>query len=199
MFVKKSEIEVFILAGGKSRRMGSDKGLVNFKGEPMIIHILRALENLHLSTSIISSNEEYLKFGKPVYQDIIPNKGPLGGLYTALELSKAPMILLLACDMPSLNLEALNRLLDTALFGKIVLSTDGKNISPFFSCYPQTLKADVKNAIECNELRLLEFVTKYTYALLDLSSGDNSIILQNLNTREDLKEAEKLNKKRLKN
>jgi len=198
MLIKESEIEVFILAGGKSRRMGSDKGLIDFKGVPMITHILRVLDKLNLPTNIISSNKEYSKFGKPVYQDIIPNKGPLGGLYTALELSTSPMIILLACDMPSLNLKALNRLIKLAFAGNMVISTDGKNISPFFSCYPRFLKNDVKKAIERNELRLLDFVFKNSYTLLDLSDGDNSGVLQNLNTKEDLIEAEKLGKSAIK-
>jgi len=194
MLIKESEIEVFILAGGKSRRMGSDKGLIDFKGVPMITHILRVLDKLNLPTNIISSNKEYSKFGKPVYQDIIPNKGPLGGLYTALELSNSPMILLLACDMPSLNLKALKRLIKLAFSGNMVVSTDGKNISPFFSCYPQSLKNDVKKAIERNELRLLDFVFKNSYTLLDLSIGDNTAVLQNLNTQDELIEAENLEK-----
>ena len=65
----------------------------------MILHIIKLLDKLNLKTSIISSNQEYLKFGKPLYTDIIPKKGPLGGLYTAHEYSNAPMVLLLACDM----------------------------------------------------------------------------------------------------
>lgn len=194
MLIKKSEIEVFILAGGKSRRMGSDKGLVNFRGEPMIAHILKVLDNLNLPTSIISSNEEYRKFEKPVYQDIIPDKGPLGGLYTALEYSRSPMIVLLACDMPSLNIKALNKLIEMAFSGNMVVSTDGKNISPFFSCYPQSLKNDVKTAITRKELRLLDFVFNNSYNLLDLTVGENTAVLQNLNTKKELIAAENIKK-----
>jgi len=192
--IKKSEIEVFVLAGGKSRRMGSDKGLVNFKGEPMILHILRVLEKLNMPTSIISGNKGYMKFGKPVYKDLIPDKGPLGGLYTALEFSSSPMLILLACDMPSINSESLNKLIELATSGKIVVSTDGKNISPLFACYPKSLKTAVENAISSDELKMLDFVLKQSYSLLDLAVEGNTQVLQNLNTKKELIEAENTEK-----
>jgi len=188
--IKRSEIEVFILAGGKSRRMGSDKGLVHFKGEPMISHIIRVLEKLNMPSSIISGNKEYMKFGKPVYKDVIPDKGPLGGLYTALEFSSSPMLILMACDMPSINSESLNRLIELATLGKMVVSTDGENISPLFACYPQSLKKAVKNAISRDELKMLDFVLNQSYTLLDLRIGGNTMVLQNLNTKKELIAAE---------
>ena len=143
----RSDLEVFILAGGKSRRMGSEKGLVNFHGEPMIARILKVLEELDLPVRIISSNSDYLEFGTPVYQDLIPDKGPLGGLYTALEISSAPKIILLACDMPSINIEALHKIIEMSNSEELIVATDGKTISPFFACYPNFIKADVKRAI----------------------------------------------------
>ena len=188
--IKQSEIEVFILAGGKSRRMGSDKGLVNFKGEPMILHIIRVLEKLKMPTSIISSNKAYVKFGKPVYQDLIPDKGPLGGLYTALELSSSPMIILLACDMPSINVNALSRLIEMATSGKMVVSTDSRQISPLLACYPRSLKKTVKKALLEDELKMLDFVSNQSYKILDLAVEENILVLQNLNTKEELLAAE---------
>jgi molybdopterin-guanine dinucleotide biosynthesis protein A len=192
--IKESEIEVFILAGGKSRRMGSDKGLVNFKGEPMISHILRVLDKLNMPTSIISGNKDYIKFGKPVHQDVIPEKGPLGGLYTALEFSSAPMLILLACDMPSINSESLKRLIALATSCKMVVSTDGKELSPLFACYPQSLKIAVKEVILRDELKMLDFVLKQSYTLLDLTVGGNTLVLQNLNTKKELLAAENIEK-----
>ena len=188
--VGKGAIEVFILAGGESRRMETDKGLVNFKGMPMILHILKLLDKLNLQTSIISSNQEYLKFGKPVYKDIIPNKGPLGGLYTALEYSRATLVLLLACDMPSINREGIQSLMASAETGKIIVATDAKQISPLFACYPKSLKARIKKALLANELKMQDFVSKQSHELLDLCALANTKVLQNLNSREEIKAAE---------
>lgn len=189
--IKKEAIEVFILAGGKSRRMGTDKGLINFKGMPMILHIIKLLDELDLKTSIISSNHEYQKFGKPVYQDLIPNKGPLGGLYTALEYSQSPMLLLLACDMPSINRAGIQSLMRIAETGKITVAKDAKQISPFFACYPQILKGEVKKALLANELKMQDFVLKQPHKILNLNALNNVEVLQNLNTVEELKAAER--------
>ena len=190
--INKAAIEVFILAGGKSRRMGTDKGLVKFKGNPMISHIIEILDKLNLKTSIVSSNEEYLKFGKPVYKDVIPNKGPLGGLYTALEYSQAPMVLLLACDMPSINRKGIQSLMTVAEPGKIAIATDRTQISPLFACYPRSLKDKVANALLADELKLQDFISKQSHVVLDLNSLGNTEILQNLNTIEELKAAESM-------
>ncbi len=188
--VEKEEIEVFILAGGKSKRMGTDKGLVNFKGIPMILHILKILNKLNLKTSIISNNQEYLKFGKPLFQDLIPDKGPLGGLFTALDYAQSPLVLLLACDMPSINEEGIKSLMELSEPGKVTVATDSKQISPLFACYPVSLKDEVKETILADELKMQDFVLKQSYKLLDLSALSNTSVLMNLNTQEELKAAE---------
>ena len=190
--INKAAIEVFVLAGGKSKRMGTDKGLLKFKGNPMISHIIEILDKLNLKTSIVSSNEEYLKFGKPVYKDVIPNKGPLGGLYTALEYSQAPMVLLLACDMPSINRKGIQSLMTVAEPGKIAIATDRTQISPLFACYPRSLKDKVANALLADELKMQDFISKQSHFVLDLNSLGNTEILQNLNTLEELKAAESM-------
>ncbi|WP_091263993.1 molybdenum cofactor guanylyltransferase [Gillisia sp. Hel1_33_143] len=186
----RSDLEVFILAGGKSRRMGSEKGLVNFHGEPMIARILKVLEELDLPVRIISSNSDYLEFGTPVYQDLIPDKGPLGGLYTALEISSAPKIILLACDMPSINIEALHKLIEMSNSEELIVATDGKTISPFFACYPNSIKADVKRAILEDKLKMLDFIYNHPHKILNLIAVGEREVLQNLNTMKELNEAE---------
>ncbi|WP_405200701.1 molybdenum cofactor guanylyltransferase [Christiangramia sp. LLG6405-1] len=188
--IKKEAIEVFILAGGESRRMGTDKGLVNFKGTSMILHIIKLLDKLNLKTSIVSGNQEYLKFGKPVHKDVIPNKGPLGGLYTALEYSQAPMVLLLACDMPSINRKGIQSLMKIAEPGKIAIATDGKQISPLFACYPKLLKEEVQKALLDDKLKIQDFISRQTHIKLDLNALENTEVLQNLNTMEELIAAE---------
>ncbi len=77
-----------ILAGGKSSRMGEDKGLVLLNGKPMIQYVIEALKGVVSDIIIISNNASYNKFGIPVYPDIIKDKGPVGGIFTGLHHSK---------------------------------------------------------------------------------------------------------------
>ena len=121
---------------------------------------------------------------------LIPKKGPLGGLYTALEYSNAPMVLLLACDMPSINEEGIQSLMTLAEAGKITVSTDSKRISPLFACYPKSLKEKVEKAILADELKIQDFISKQSHVILDLNTLENAEVLQNLNTQEQLKAAE---------
>ncbi len=96
------DLEIFVLAGGKSSRMGSDKGLVMHRGKPMISHILEVLTPLSSSVSLITGNEAYRQFGYPLIEDEIPEQGPCGGVFTALKKSRNNRVLVTACDLPEL-------------------------------------------------------------------------------------------------
>lgn len=101
-----------ILAGGKSRRMGREKGLIEFDGRPLIAHVINAIEPL-CSEIIIVANEEssYHQFGHTVLPDVFPGKGSLGGVFSGLQAAREPFALALACDMPFLNRGLLGYLL----------------------------------------------------------------------------------------
>ena len=95
-----------IQAGGESLRMGHDKALMPFCGEPLIERILRRLNGLAdevcLTTNRpLAAKLQYL--GLPVIADIHPGKGALGGLYTALSAASNPEVIVVACDMPFVN------------------------------------------------------------------------------------------------
>ena len=101
-----------ILAGGNSSRMGSDKGLVLLNGKPMIQYCIDTLESLNLPIIIVSNNKEYEKFGFPVYADVIPEKGPLGGIYTGLYYSKKDKNIVISCDTPFVSPRLLRLMID---------------------------------------------------------------------------------------
>jgi len=89
-----------ILAGGKSSRMKTDKGLLEINEKPMVLHQIELLGEF-CNEIIISSNQEpYRDFGFKVVPDEIIGIGPLGGLYTALKASNNPTCVVLSCDVP---------------------------------------------------------------------------------------------------
>jgi len=108
----KNHITGIILAGGKSSRMGTDKGFVLYKNKSFIQHIIEALQPLVDEIIIVSNNPDYDIFGLKRVSDLIENAGPLAGVYTGLDYSETENNLVISCDVPLINSETLTLLID---------------------------------------------------------------------------------------
>ncbi len=93
---------VAIMAGGKSRRMGTDKAFVPLLGRPMIEHVLARVADLGQTETFIVTNTPapYAYLGLPLYTDVIPGAGSLGGIYSALAHASTPHVIVIGCDLP---------------------------------------------------------------------------------------------------
>jgi molybdenum cofactor guanylyltransferase len=105
-----THITAFVLAGGHSSRMGSDKGLMIFNYREMIMHVVDVVQKVFDKVIIITNNPEYRKFGLDILQDISPGMGPAGGILTGLSQSVTPWNFFIACDMPFITQEVITRL-----------------------------------------------------------------------------------------
>ena len=103
-----------ILAGGKSSRMGADKGLLELGGKPLITYAFQALSGLCTTILISSSSEAYHSFGYQVIEDVFPGIGPMGGIYSALGKSKTEKNLILSCDLPFASKELMSYILQNS-------------------------------------------------------------------------------------
>jgi len=102
---KITNIAGIILAGGKSSRMGRDKAKIEFKGKILLDHMYSLLKDSGIQKIYISRGEEI--------KDIIPNCGPLGGIYSVLQKIEDQEVIILPVDMPLLSMELLQKLIDT--------------------------------------------------------------------------------------
>jgi molybdopterin-guanine dinucleotide biosynthesis protein A len=104
----------FVLAGGKSSRMGADKALLPYRGGTLVEHIARVVTLACGSATIVGPLERYSHLGLAVIADRHAGSGPVSGIHAALEASPADWILVAACDMPGLTAEFLRALIDEA-------------------------------------------------------------------------------------
>ncbi|MCK6650149.1 MAG: molybdenum cofactor guanylyltransferase, partial [Bacteroidia bacterium] len=102
-----------ILAGGKSSRMGTDKGIVELNNKALIEYVIETLREVTDQIIIIANNNHYDKFGYEVYPDIIKEAGPMGGIYTGLFYSTTEHNFILSCDTPLLNKNILKEIIAT--------------------------------------------------------------------------------------
>ena len=108
----KAEMTGAVLAGGRSRRMGTNKALLRIDGATIIRRVVRTLTKAFDDVIIIANDPAPYSFpGVRIYPDIHIGTGSLGGLYTALVKSRSDHTFVTACDMPFLDIDCINRLL----------------------------------------------------------------------------------------
>jgi molybdenum cofactor guanylyltransferase len=106
-------MEAFILAGGRSTRMGRDKSLIEFNGITLIEHTLARLRSLGFTPRIAGSRPDLARFA-PVLADNYPGLGPLSGIEAALAAGREELNLFLAVDQPFVPSEFLHWMIDRA-------------------------------------------------------------------------------------
>src|ERR1700733_6553877 len=94
-----SALTVFILAGGKSTRMGRDKAFVEYEGRTLLARALEVARSVTPEVYIVGKREKFGRFAR-VVEDIFPDCGPLAGIHAALRASQTELNLILAVDMP---------------------------------------------------------------------------------------------------
>jgi molybdopterin-guanine dinucleotide biosynthesis protein A len=108
----------FVLAGGKSSRMGSDKALLKIKGITLVEHVAAQVHQAVGNVTLVGDPARYSNFSYPIIRDIYRGRGPLSGIHTALAASHEDWNLIVACDMPDVTAAFLSRIIERAERGK---------------------------------------------------------------------------------
>lgn len=183
----KSTLLAYILCGGKSSRMGEEKGLVQFQGKAFVEWILEAVFPLVSNPILVTKNPDYNKFQTGLIPDLVEDKGPLGGIFTALSHSTTDLVMILSCDIPKITTEILSFLLEKSKETppKITFLSDGKNDYPLIGIYPKLFLKAVKKSILKGELKLRQFVESQPHQRIVLNP-ERIQSLQNINTKVQL-------------
>ncbi|KAF2327569.1 molybdenum cofactor guanylyltransferase [Flavobacterium nitrogenifigens] len=179
-------LTVFILCGGKSSRMQSEKGLVLFQEKPFIEHIIQAILPITNNIKLVTASKEYdyLKYEK--IPDLIIDKGPLGGIYTALSHSETEFNLILSCDIPLISTELLQELISkhTQEAGITVFASDSKT-HPLIGIYSKEIVPIIKKAIDSDELRMMDLLARVPHQIIKIEESEN-FHLTNINSADEL-------------
>ena len=193
-------LTVAIQAGGESKRMGQDKGLVPFQGQPLIMRVLNRVAVI-ADELVITSNqpEQYRFLGLTPVTDRQPGRGALGGLYTALDASHHPAVAVVACDMPFVNplLLAFQLQLLNETGADLVIPQTPNGLEPFHAVYRrETCLPHVRAALQFDQRRvdawfLLVKVHELTPEAIH-PYDPLGLAFLNINTPAELQQAEEL-------
>ncbi len=185
-----TELGGIILAGGKSSRMGADKGSLVIGGKKMVDYILNTIRPFTSEKILLITNqpEQYESCAVQIYQDLICDAGPLGGIYTGLRYTSSEYNLVIACDTPLIDPEIIQVLKDHFQPPVSVISYRGL-VHPLIGIYSTGIMNDALRAIEGDQLKLIAFIRSVEGAVIPLEkfvTKDKTEALTNVNTRQDL-------------
>ncbi len=178
------EYGIIMLAGGKSSRMGTDKGLIKVNGIPLIQYLLDRLMKVHKNIYIVANNLAYEQFGFPTYPDLISDVGPIGGLYTGLCLSPFEKNIILSCDTPNVSLKTIQELLNESKKDTNVVAKTTK-LHPLIAVYHKKSIPVIKTCIDQGNYRLSKLLSLINSKEIDFTGEDEKEFI-NLNTQRDL-------------
>ncbi len=179
-----------ILAGGRARRMNNqDKGLVKFKGRPMISYALAALAPV-VDCVFINANrniDQYRQFGWPVISDQTDSfDGPLAGVLSAMVHADADVLLVMPCDSPLIKTEHLQKLLLTRAENNadVAVAFDGIRLHPVFLAIKTALQPSLQDYLSGGQRKVAAWLAQQDLVQADFS--DEPEIFSNINTLDDL-------------
>ncbi len=188
-------------AGGKSSRMGKDKALLDFGGQTLIQHVLSRLDTLAQETIITTNHPEGYRFlGLPLIPDIIPERGALGGLFTALSAASNPLVAVVACDLPFASPEILATGRDLLLADPkldAVIPSTAQGLEPLHAIYRrETCLPAVKRAIDADQWKMIAWHSEVNLRVLSPEEtavyDRQRLVFWNLNTPKDFAAALKI-------
>jgi molybdopterin-guanine dinucleotide biosynthesis protein A len=191
MSADQAQITGLILAGGRGIRMGSvDKGLQQFRGQPMVQHVVQRLAP-QVGSLIINANQhlaDYAQFGYPVWPDATPDfAGPLAGLQAGLTHCQTPYLVSAPCDSPMLPDDLVVRLFEGLQKAKadiaVAVTAKDQQRHPVF-CLMRRSVLDSLTAFLARGERKMDFWLA-TQVAVEVAFDDDAAF-SNINTNEEL-------------
>ena len=194
-------VTAFVLAGGKSSRMGpnKDKALLKTGGRTLLEHALElaraATGSAPGNTWIVGKAEKFAGFG-PVVEDLYPGQGPLAGIHAALTASATDLNLIVAVDMPFLKPEFLSYLIKQARASTaaVVVPRTSRGLQPLAAVYRREFAAVAERSLRAGQnkivLSLAEVQTRVIEPEELKENGFTEELFRNLNTEQEWMEAQ---------
>ncbi len=181
-----------ILAGGRARRMNNqDKGLVSFKGRPMVSYALAALAPV-VDFMVINANrniDQYRQFGWPVISDQTDSfDGPLAGILSAMIHVDvdADVLVVVPCDSPLIKAEHLQKLLlaRSEQDADVAVAFDGISLHPVFLAIKTSLQSNLQDYLAEGKYKVTDWLAQQKLVQVDFSNEPE--LFTNINSMAEL-------------
>ncbi|HEV7551393.1 MAG TPA: molybdenum cofactor guanylyltransferase [Candidatus Angelobacter sp.] len=184
----------FVLAGGKSSRMGSDKAFLQLGGETLLSRALRTAGAVTQEVKIVGGAEKFASFGL-VIEDLYRDRGPLGGIHAALVASDTDLNLMLAVDLPFVESKFLEYMISQAQesAATVTIPRAGGGLQPLCAVYRRGFVEVAEPSLRESRNKIDALFEQVETRLIEedelTGAGFSPEMFKNLNTPEELKKA----------
>lgn len=180
-----------ILAGGHSQRMGKDKAFLEVAGQRIIDRTVRLFQEIFSHVMVITNTPaDYSYLGVRTVRDLLPGRGALGGVFTAVFFAQTDHTFLAACDMPLLSPKVVQYLIERAARWDVVVPTIGGLPEPLHAVYSRRCLKPIEEVLLRGGRKLTDFYSKVRILRVpdeEIRPLDPELLsFRNINTPEDL-------------
>ena len=181
-------VEAFILAGGRSSRMGSNKALLPLAGATVLARVIATATAVASRVRLVANDAPtYASYGLDVLPDRWPGAAALGGIGTAIFHAASQHVVVLACDMPFVTSAFLATLLSLAPEAEVVIpETAADGLHPLCAVYAKACLPAIEGSIAAERLKIVSFFAEVRVRRVDETEmrrlGHDPVQLANLNT-----------------
>ena len=184
------EFPIAVIAGGKSTRFGEQKLNAEYNGLTLIENAVKIAGQISNKVFIITDGSEILLHDDWLaFADLVPDCGPIGGVYTALKMIESEWIAVMPADMPFLIPEIYGILNENRSSDRPVVAVSDSGIEPLVSLWPSSVIDTIENLLKNREYKLFNLLKMSNAVEVLLSRFDKSVdstAFFNINSRSDL-------------
>lgn len=163
----KSDITGFILAGGKSRRMGTNKAFLMFQNVPLLKHMIMLIEPVCHEVFVSGRATGYDVFNVPIIPDLFSDCGPIAGIYSSLNHSESDWNLLVSVDVPFVNEELFRHLILHSGESDCIIPKHASGVEPLVGLYHRRILPVVEEMIGNGDYKLMDLLARLNTRFLD--------------------------------
>ncbi len=195
-----SPISSIVLAGGKSSRLGTDKARIKLDARfAMVQSAAEKLLTVSDEVVVVTDGRRYGHLRVKWVSDVYPGTGPLGGLYSGLLAAKSTHALVVACDMPFLNLALLRYMISLPRDYDVLIPKLGHKLEPLHTIYSRNCLQPIERLLKAGRFKIIDFfdqviVHYLTEEEIEQYDPDHRSFF-NINTPDQLREAKTMIKR----
>ncbi len=190
-------VSSIVLAGGESSRLGRDKAFLEAKGQFLIEIILERLRQLSQEVIIVANEpDRFEEFGATLVSDVYPGKGALGGVYSGVKRASNCHSLVVACDMPFLDLSLLRYMQTLAARYDVVIPRIGDLTEALHAIYAKDCLPFMEEQMRQGDLTIIHFFPHVRVRYVEQPEIEvfdaQHLSFFNINTEADLERAREI-------